>query len=844
MEKSTRGGSNNQKGRTGTSTTKKGRPVPLIVLGIFGKLIGTVILVLILVGCILGGLVGGGVYGIVKSTPPLDPNALKIQNFNSFVYDADGNIVAELKRDENRVWIDYQDIPQQLIEAYVAIEDKRFFEHDGVDYKRVAGAFLSYAKKFVQKDTDISGGSTITQQLIKNLTGNNEVTIKRKLQEQWQAVQLEKGLSKEEILTLYLNTVPMGSTFYGVETAAKGYFAKDVRDLTLSECASLAGITNWTVKYMPNSPENIEANLERRDLILDQMLEQGLIEQDEYETAINEKIRFQYNPQAGKVMKTSTQSYFVDEAIRSVKTALMAQYEYSEQTALDMIYNTGMHIHTTLNPKVQAIMDDAYQNPEFFTDENPNTDELPQSAMVIMNPKTGYVEAMYGGRGEKEGSVFNRASQAERSPGSSIKPLVVYAPGLESKTITAATVVDDVPQYLNGKTPDKQWPRNVEKGNYGLTGVREGLYRSRNVVATLLLINHVGFDYSLDYLAKVGIDRKNERYGSIAMGGFTKGMTPLEMAAGYQVFANKGVYTKPIFFTTVVDNNGKTLLDNIPERTQVYSEDTIFIMDSLMTDTVQRGTAYPYGIIKYKTETTDADGKKKETTVTIPTAGKTGTTDETKDKWFCGFSDYYVGVVWYGYDQAVSMSYTNSEEHSAALRIWNEVMTKVHSEQNLTAKPLFEDVPPNIVKVSVCAESGLLPNENCALDPRGSQVYSEYFIKGTEPTTDEVCTTHYATSVCTASLDELGRPLLATTYCPAETTQTGIHIHRPVPYTKLFPTDKPPTDYTLEIQEGEYCTVHSAATVNPTPPPVDPNAPVDPGSTPVDPGTQTTVPTP
>jgi len=491
----------------------KPKRTPLsIALKIILSVVIVAFMLIIMAGSALGGVLAGSIYGLIRTTPVLEPSILKPTGLNSFVYDSEGNIIAELKREENRVWIDYEDIPKKLIDAYIAVEDKRFMEHNGIDLKRIGRAILTYVMHFFNSSVEIEGGSTITQQLIKNLTQNQEITIKRKIQEQWQAIQLEKGLTKEEILTYYLNNVPMGGTFKGIETAAKGYFGKDVRELSLAECASLAGITNWPSKYMPINEDNIKANLERTRMILGLMLEQGKITQAEYEEAMAEEIKFKYNPEAGKVMQTSNQSYFVDEAIKAVKSELMKKYQYNEQAALDIIYNGGIHIYTTLQPKVQAALDEVFTNPEFFEYDNPRTDEKPQAAMTVIEPVTGYVRGLYGGRGQKEGSVFNRATQAERSPGSSIKPILVYGPGIETRKITAATVVDDVPQYLNNKTPDKIWPKNVENKNFGLTAARDGLFRSRNVVAALLLKDYVGIDTGLDYLARVGLDRKEEQY--------------------------------------------------------------------------------------------------------------------------------------------------------------------------------------------------------------------------------------------------------------------------------------------------------------------------------------------
>lgn len=787
------------------AASKKNSSLGLIILALFLKAfllsLTIVFSLLLVVGSAAGGLLGGGVYGIIKTTPMVEAELFKTMGFNSYVYDADGNIIAELKREENRVWINYEEIPKMLIDAYIAVEDKRFEEHKGIDFRRIGSAVITYGKKLLGADVEMEGGSTITQQLIKNLTKRDDVTVPRKLQEQWQALQLEKVLTKEEILTYYLNNIPMGGNFYGIETAAKGYFGKDVRDLSLAECASLAGITNWPTKYMPINEDNIEANMARTKTILGLMLEQEKITQSEYEEALNEKISFRYNPEAGKVMRTSNQSYFVDEVIKNLKNYLMQTGDYTEQAALDIIYNNGLHIYSTMDPKVQRALDEVFTDPEYFSFDNKYTDEKPQAAMVVLG-RDGFVKGVYGGRGAKEGSVFNRATQAERPPGSAIKPILIYGPGIDSRAITAATVVDDVKQYLLHDKPEEEWPRNVERANYGLTTARIGLFKSRNVVATLLLKDHVGIPTALDYLNKLGIDRREEQYLSIAMGGFNKGMTPLEMAAAFSPFANKGIYTTPMFFTEVKDSNGKTIISIKPEREQVFSEQTVFIMDDMLQDVVTKGTAYPEGIIEY----TDAEDKK----VVIPSAGKTGTTDSNKDKWFCGFTPYYVGVSWYGYDKAVEIE---REERDNALLIWNAVMNKVH--EGLPSVPFFDTVPPNIVKRTICIDSGKIATELCRRDPRGGRVREEYFIEGTEPSYSDTCKVHVEYDACTASKDAQNRDLLATEYCPFETIVKKVGIKRPVEYKPAFPNDPYPADSIYEMPEGEYCTVHGHGTLIP-----------------------------
>lgn len=777
----------------------------LYTLKVLWGAVKLVIIVFIMVCFVAGGLGSGLIYGYIVTTPELSASDLQLTKFNTFIFDVEGNVLAELKRNENRVWIDFVDIPQNLINSYVAIEDKRFWEHSGVDFKRFISASYYSVMATLNDEDNLQGGSTITQQMAKNLTGYKDITIKRKIQEMWQALKLEReGLSKEDILTRYLNTIPFGSTIYGIETAAQAYYGKDVRDLSLAECASLAGITNWPVKYVPSSEENIENNMERTHKILQLMLEQEMITELEYELAMHQKINFVYNPSAGKETKTSTQTYFVDEVVKSVIKDLSEQKGISTQTAEDMVYNSGLKIYTTLEPKVQNALDEVFTDVTYFPNVNEEAkkrEEIPQAAMVVIDPSTGAVRGLYGGYGEKKGSVFNRATQMKRSPGSSIKPILVYAPGIETGRITAATIIDDVPQHMrlnDMSIPEKEreqiYPKNVELKNYGLTTVRVGTVKSRNVVSALTLRDRTSFKVGLNYLEKVGMSKwEDEGMISIAMGGFTNPMSPLEMTSAFTVFAYKGVYWTPYFYSTIEDVNGNVILENKPEGTKVYSEQTAFIMNDILQDVVTRGTAAGY-IVKNK------DG------TNIPTAGKTGTSDKNIDKWLCGTTPYYTAATWYGYDnKQVPISIITAETNNAKI-IWNAVMTKIHAD--LEPLPFFASTPSKIVKRKICIDSGKLATDICKHDPRGSRVVEEYFIEGTEPEYGDNCEVHYRAKICTSCKDIHGRPVLAHEFCPEETVEERVFIRRPVEYKPAYPTDPYPEDWSYEIYDGEYCTTH------------------------------------
>lgn len=786
----------------------------LYALRVLWSALKLILTILILAGFIGAGLGAGLVYGYIKTTPELKASDLIPSKYNTFIYDTDGNVLAELKQNENRVWIEYAEIPENLKNAFIAVEDKRFWDHKGVDFRRFFKSAYVSALELLKGNRNFQGGSTITQQMVKNLTGNWEVTPKRKIQEMWQAMKLEReGLSKEDILTRYLNTIPMGSTIYGIETAAQAYYGKDVRELSLKECASLAGITNWPSKYIPASEENKKQNTERAEMILGLMLEQGMITQEEYDEAMPEEIQFTFNPGAGKVTESSIQTYFVEEAIKQVIKDLSEQKGISPQTAEDMVYNSGLKIYTTQEKKVQDALDDIYINggETYFPQINEEAKlrgEIPQSAMVIIDPTTGAVRGLYGGYGKKEGSVFNRATQMYRSPGSTIKPILVYAPGIETGKITAATVIDDVPQHMrlnDLSIPEKErqqiYPKNVERVNYGLTTIREGLVHSRNVVAAITLRDYTTFNNGLRYLEKVNLSRwEDEGKIAIAMGGFTNLMSPMQMASAYSVFAYKGVYWEPYFYTRIEDYDGNVILEKTPNPTKVYSEQTAFIMNDMLQDVVTRGTGAG-NLVKNKAGET------------IPTAGKTGTAERSIDKWFVGTTPYYVAATWYGYDNnQVPISLTSAETNNAK-KIWYAVMMKIH--EDLEPKPFFTSVPTKIVTRKICMDSGLLATDLCEQDPRGSRVVEEYFIEGTEPDYGDTCDAHFKAKVCTDCKDEFGRPVLANEYCPPDKVKEIIAVRRPKEYKPAFPGDPYPEDWGYGIYEGEYCTVHTRPVYSP-----------------------------
>jgi len=741
-----------------------------------------IIMFCIFMGCIVGGLVGGVIAGSLKTATPITEDQLKLTNLTTIVYDKDGNVISELTRSENRVLVDYDQIPQYLKDAFVSIEDERFMDHDGIDIIGLARAFF---KKITNPTKPMQGASTITQQVIKNLTGDDERSIKRKVQEQWRAIQLEKRLAKWEILELYMNLVCTGQNIYGVQAAAQTYFNKDVSELSLAECASIAGITNNPSLYNPFTTKGRENNKKRQEIILGKMLELGKITREEYEQAMQEELKF-VEGSYSEVVKINKQNYFVDQVVLDVKKALMAQ-GMSEEAALNRIYNNGLKIYTTMDSNVQKAMEQVYTDPANYRTGAADNSQ-PQSGMAVIDPTNGHVRGLVGGFGEKVGSPLNRSTQIARSAGSSFKPIAVYGPAINEKLITASYVVDDAPVYMLGEEYGP-YPTNFDYTYHGLVTIREAIKQSLNVVAAKVWRDILTPEKSLEYLAKVGIKRTQTNI-SLALGQLQEGVSPLTMAAAYVPFANRGLYFKPITFTRVEDQYGNVIVENkTSSPTIVYDEAAAYIMADMLKAVVgPGGTASSIG-----------GGIRNAKGELIATAGKTGTSSDNKDKWFVGFTPYYTAAVWYGYDDNRDIP---SSESGKAIYLWNKVMTLIH--QNLDAKD-FEE-PLGIVKGDVCIRSGKYPNNLCHLDPMDGIYairYGEIYIKGTEPKEEDKCTVHVSKKVCTESQDAYGRNLLAGPYCPSSSVVEKVMIHRSGQQSSLVP------DFIYDYSVDQVCNVHT-----------------------------------
>lgn len=812
------------------------------------------ILVFSLIILLVAGAAAG--YGIVKaiidSAPELDVSEVVPEGYTSFIYDPNGVEIQELHTaDANRIYVEIDQIPKHLQHAVIDIEDERFYSHNGIDLRGILRALLVNLK-----EGDISeGASTITQQVIKNTLLTVDQTFTRKIQEQYLAIQLEKELDKDKILELYLNTAPFGRGTNGVQAAAKRYFNKDVSELTIAESASIAGITQRPSYYDPvTNPENNDA---KRRLILSYMLKNEHITEAEYEAALEEDIYSRIELTNKAFEAQSDYTYFVDEVIRRVAEDLRIQKGYSENQAYNLIYRGGLSIFATQDLAMQEIVDGVFMNEESFPSQSEDyainlkyslsiqtdsgvvhkyADKMlddkaaanafietqkaewlgegdtvlaenalyipqPQAAMVIMDYYTGHIKAIAGGRGEKIGNqTFNRATQAYRQPGSTFKILAAYLPAIDTAGYTLGTVLDDVPVSFNisgNVYSPKNWYSGSTFNFRGLNTVREGIADSINILAVRTIFD-VGVQTSFDYLIDLGFEKlvdREERNGRVytdknvvlALGGLTEGVTPLELTAAYGAIANGGIYTEPVFYSRVLDHDGSILLDNQPESHIVMKESTAFLLTSAMESVMNTGTGYV---------------AKLDPTMGISYAGKTGTTSDVKDLLFVGYTPYYVATVWMGYDMPLEIN-TSRSYHKY---IWRDVMNAIH--KGLPAKRFT--TPDDIVTAVICKESGKLAVEGlCNLDPRGSQVVTEYYVKGTEPV--ESCDVHVKAAVDTSS------GLFATAYCPPELVEDRIFLVRPEP---LVPEEWDPAnppriaDRQFELpasMEGEYCPLHGPA---------------------------------
>ena len=791
-----------------------------------GRRVGFIVGTVFLIGLCTTLMIAGIFMTYVKTTlvPTLEVRAEDYtMNLSSRIYYQDketGEWVEyeTLYGTENRIWADIEDMPDALWQAAVAIEDHRFFEHNGVDWRRTIGATVNM---FIgMKDT--FGGSTITQQLLKNMTGDNSGTVNRKVREIFRALEFEKNYTKEQILELYLNTIYLGKGCYGVQTAANYYFGKDVSELSVAECACLIAITNNPYQYGPMSTLVItrddgtqvtarELNKERQEQILDRMAgrqDTGLsyLTEEEADAAKAEVLQFTDGSTSADDLVAAASggvkinSWFVDQVFLDVANDLAEAENISVEAAQQKIYNSGYNIYTTLDPEIQEIAESVYEDRSNLDVTSRNGQKL-QSGITIIDPYTGDIVAMVGAVGEKDRNLGWNYATGRRQVGSSIKPLTVYAPALDAGVVTMASTFDNYPVRLLNNSP---WPKNSPQGYSGWTTLSRGVANSINTVA-VQVVEKLTIPASYAFATeKLGLNlvADDMNTAALGLGGLTHGLSTVEMAAAYATFPNGGIYHEPRTYVKVTASDGVTVvLENEGEEHVAMKETTAYFMNTLLQGVINSGTG----------------GSAKFSGMTI--AGKTGTTSENYDRYFVGYTPYYVAAVWTGYDSPEKISYSGNP----AITMWKKVMQKIH--EDLPNKQ-FSKPTTGLETVEVCLDSGLRPTDACLADVRGSaRVQTVTVAAGTAPT--ESCTMHTLVDYCTEG------KCLAGEYCPAESVkQVGVLDYVREDYGESIKADD--DAYLLvnmqKAVEETGCPIHTQAVVEPEPEPgtdpsTDPNDP-------------------
>ncbi|MCQ2458391.1 MAG: PBP1A family penicillin-binding protein [Clostridia bacterium] len=748
---------------------------------ILSVLVNTARVLLLLV--VLGGLaVAGAIFGIAKgyvdTAPELDLAALDDQAQTSFIYDCNANLITEYKGTENRIMVSLAAVPLQLRQAFVAVEDARFYTHSGVDLKRIIGAFVSNLTS-----SGTQGGSTITQQLIKNTLLSSEQSYKRKIQEAYLALQLEQKYTKDEILESYLNTIYLGENYYGVQVAAEGYFGKSMAELTLRECAMLAGTTNSPYYYNPRrnfyyrskeGTDYVAITNDRTDYVLRCMYENQFITYDQYQDALD--------PATAAVVKESNvgndtmypYAHYVEYAVKEVVDIMLRlnglENTPENRSLMESRFRTaGYHVKLALDPTVQQTVQDTLSNwtkypalrdPSDKVFRSVNSDGTyneiaePQAACVVLDYRTGELKAIIGGRDEPTArKTLNRATDMKMPIGSSIKPIAVYAPALELGA-SPASIAFNMPVPISGwkdRNGNDSWPTNYGGNGYvGPETLRQAMTKSHNTAAAYTLLNYVTVERSVDYLHRLGIDDGHIDATPFGLSLGSSGITPLQLTTAYGVLANGGVYQQPIAVLGISDSAGNVIWDGHQQqqatRRKVFSESTAYMIVDMLKSVVKSGTG--------------TSAKISGQTV----AGKTGTNSDQKGVTFAGMTGYYASALWVGHDNYKALS-SKSTGSGAAAPLWQAYMSKLH--KGLSNRDILDgDVSAyGLVRVETCAVSGQLATDACRHDAMGYGTVTELWANGTQP--QVYCQLHSVQTVCAAT----GEP--ASPWCP-ETEQKGV----------------------------------------------------------------------
>ena len=629
-------------------------------------------------------------------------------NSPSIIYNNNGDIVAKFGTERARSNLKYENIPTNLIHAYISIEDERYYSHFGVDIKRTGGAILSF---FINKGSPSFGGSTINQQLVKNLTGNDSASISRKVKEWFYAITLNICFSKEEILEAYLNIIYTGPSIYGVQEAAKYYFDTDVQNLSLAQMAYLAGINNGPNYYNPfTDTDRTEKINKRTKIVLNKMLELKYISEEEYNNAIIE-LDNGLGFKKGEITRENyTFSYYTDAIINDIISDITKKFFISQDFATNYFVTSGSNIYGLENSEIQSILEKEFENSNYIL-KSSNGKDTSQAAMIILDNTSGSVVACVGGLGKKVYSrTLNRATQMKKQTGSSIKPLAVVIPAIDKKIVTPISIIDDSETSFVDNNGEIYTPIDYDPCR-GKISLREAIETSQNI-PFVKLMEQITPEVSIKYLTQMGITSLNEKDNnlSLALGGLDVGISPIELAGAYHTIANDGVYVKPTFYLKINTVNGKKFITPKQEKRRVFSADVACIVKQLLTEPVNstNGTATLCKISG------------------IDVAAKTGTTNEEYDKWLCGFTPYYTASCWFGFDENEKIDFYG--QNPASL-IWSSVMKKIH--QNLPNSKFQNS--KNVFTKEICKDSKKQAGPNC------KNTYTEYFLQGTEI---ENCTMH------------------------------------------------------------------------------------------------------
>lgn len=735
---------NDQKEEIYLTAAKRRGPVRRF-FGALGRAFAIMVFIGIITGSIVVSVMALYVFNALEDAPIVDLSNVEVNlNNTSYIYVTDPDtqeqtVVKELYSGQNREWVSYSEIPQTLIDVTVAAEDKRFREHHGVDWLRTIRSTLGY----FGGSSRIQGGSTITQQVIKNLTGNDEVTPERKVQEIFTALKLEKNYSKEQILETYLNVAFFSNQCYGIQSASKLYFNKDISELNVAEAATLIAITNAPTRYNPlreNPNEDygwgtgMEENKERRDYILGEMLDAGMLTQSEYEEWINYEVQLAPREEVQSTSDglTALTDWHTDQVIEDVITDLQEEYNYTRAYATNMVYSGGYRIYSTMDPDIQQSLEDSYANPDTFPALN--NSEYPETAAIVIAPD-GSVKGMIGGNEKTSNRLFNRATQSQRHPGSTMKPISAYLNAFERDLITWSTTFVDEPLTLTENGETFEWPVNYTNSyTHEPMTVQYAVQQSINTVPAQI-VNILTPQVCYDTLKnKFQISTLQEAdatsLSAMALGGMTTGMTLEELVGCYQIFVTGGMYVKPYTYTHVTDMEGNVILEKDTTQVRVISEETATVLNRLLQTVVSRGTGAQANI---------------QNQTGIVTAGKTGSSTGVKyvngvqvdidnpDLWFIGFTPYYIGGVWMGYDIQEEIYYSTYPTPI----LWKNLMLPIHEGLKAADFTYSE----NVQALQYCTESGDLATENCPSTATGW--YKETYIPSS-------CILHRSSSTTTA----------------------------------------------------------------------------------------------